>query len=413
MAGTEFYDTLETRDPEQRRSEQLAALVAQIDNAKRNSPVWAERLADVDGAAIDDLDGLGTLPRIRKTDLADFQKAAPPLGGLNAVPVRDMAHIFMSPGNIFEPDSTSPDQWRFGRALFAAGVRKGDIIHNTYSYHLTPAGMSVESAARALGCPVFPGGVGNTELQVQAMAHIRPNAYGGTPSFLKILLDKAAAMGLDVASLTKASVGAEPLPASLRKELIERGVFTLQSYGTADLGMVSYESEAMEGMIIDEGGIVEIVDPANGVPVADGEVGEITVTTFNPVYPLFRFATGDLSAIMAGPSPCGRTNMRIAGWLGRADQSTKVRGMFAHPKLVADVMSRHPEIAKARLVLTNPENRDTMVLRCEISGAAEGLAEAVVGSIQTVMKLRGEAEIVEAGSLPDDGLLIDDQRSYD
>lgn len=413
MAVNDFYDVRETRDPDQRQREQLAALVAQIDNAKQNSPVWAERLADVNSADFGDLNALAALPRIRKTDLAERQQSAPPLGGLNAVPVSDMAHIFMSPGNIFEPDSANPDHWRFGRALFAAGVRKGDIVHNTFSYHLTPAGMLVESAARALGCPVFPAGVGNTELQVQAMAHIRPNAYGGTPSFLKILLDKAADMDADVSSLTKASVGAEPLPPSLRKEFIERGVFTTQSYGTADLGLVSYESEAMDGMIVDEGVIVEIVDPESGVPVEDGEVGEITVTTFNPVYPLFRFATGDLSAIMPGASPCGRTNTRIRGWLGRADQSTKVRAMFVHPKLVADVASRHPEIAKARLVLTNPENRDTMVLHCEVDGAAEGLADAVAGSIQTVMKLRGEVEIVATGSLPADGLLIDDQRSYD
>ena len=412
-ASNDFYDELETRDPGQRAEQQFAALADQVAHAKQNSGYFASVLQDVDPSEIDNPEALAKLPLTRKSDLAARQQAEPPLGGLNAVPLDQVAHIFMSPGPIFEPDGEGRDHWRFGRALFAAGVRAGDIVHNTFAYHLTPAGMLVESAARALGCPVIPAGVGNTELQVQAIAHLRPAAYGGTPSFLKILLDKADEMGADVSSLSKASVGAEPLPPSLRQELIDRGVFTVQSYGTADLGLVAYESPAMEGMIIDEGVVMEIVRPGTGDPVPDGEVGEIVVTTFNKVYPLVRFATGDLSAVLPGASPCGRTNTRIKGWMGRADQSAKVRGMFVHPKQVNDVAARHEEIARARLVLENPDNKDRMTLRCEVSRGDDSLRDAITTSVQSILKLRGEVELVTPGSLPNDGKVIDDTRTYE
>ena len=412
-ANNDFYDELETRDPGQRAEQQFAALAEQVAHAKQNSGYFASVLQDVDPGEINNPDALAKLPLTRKSDLAARQQAEPPLGGLSAVPLDQVAHIFMSPGPIFEPDGDGRDHWRFGRALFAAGVRAGDIVHNTFAYHLTPAGMLVESAARALGCPVIPAGVGNTELQVQAIAHLRPAAYGGTPSFLKILLDKAEEMGADVSSLSKASVGAEPLPPSLRQELIDRGVFTVQSYGTADLGLVAYESPAMEGMIIDEGVIMEIVRPGTGDPVPDGEVGEIVVTTFNKVYPLVRFATGDLSAVLSGASPCGRTNTRIKGWMGRADQSAKVRGMFVHPKQVNDIAARHQEIARARLVLENPDNRDRMTLRCEVPRGDDSLKSAITTSVQNILKLRGEVELVQPGSLPNDGKVIDDTRTYE
>ncbi len=408
-----FFDELETREPAVRERAQMAALPDQIALAKTKTVFFADSLADVDPAEITSRAALANLPVIRKSDLAARQKAAPPLGGLNAVPLAELAHVFMSPGSIFEPDGTAADHWRFGRALFAAGVRRGDLVHNTYSYHLTPAGILVESAARALGCPVFPAGVGNTELQVEAIAHLKPAVYTGTPSFLKILLERAASLGADVSSLTKASVGGEALPESLRREFGDQGVFVTQSYGTADLGMIAYESEAMEGMILDETAIVEIVHPGTGDPVPDGQVGEVVVTPFNPIYPLVRFATGDLSAILPGQSPCGRTNTRIRGWLGRADQSAKVRGMFVHPSQVAGVAARHAEIGKARLVVDNPGNKDSMILRCEVAAGDDGLRQAIVASIQAVMKVRGEVEFVEPGGLPNDGKVIDDVRSLD
>ena len=408
-----YFDQLETRDPAERERAQLAALSAQVALAKSKTAYFAESLGDVDPAEVTSRQALAQLPVIRKSDLAAQQKAAPPLGGLSTMPIADLAHVFMSPGSIYEPGGPVQDHWRFARALFAAGVRKGELVHNTMAYHLTPAGILVESAARALGCPVFPGGVGNTELQVEAIAHLKPTVYTGTPSFLKILLDRADQMGADVSSLTKASVGGEALPESLRQELGRRGVFVTQTYGTADLGLIAYESEAVEGMILDEGAIVEIVRPGTGDPVPEGEVGEVVVTPFNSVYPLIRFATGDMSAIMAGQSPCGRTNTRIKGWLGRADQSAKVRGMFVHPKQVADITSRHGEIGKARLVVENPDNKDKMTLKCEVAAGDEALERAVQDSIRTVMKVRGGVEFVPPGSLPNDGKVIDDVRRFD
>ena len=412
MSG-DFYDDLETRSAEQRAGAVAAALPKQIAHAKASSPAFGASLADVDPATITSREALSALPVIRKSELVALQAATPPLGGLGAVAPGDLAHIYMSPGPIFEGEGREDDPWRFARSAHAAGFRAGDIVHNTFAYHLTPAGMLVDTACRTIGCAVFPGGVGNTEIQVQAIGHLRPNRYAGTPSFLKILLEKAAEMGIDASSLTKGLVGGEALPPSLRTEIAALGCDVLQCYGTADLGLVAYESEAKEGMIIDEGVVVEIVRPGTGDPVADGEVGEVVVTTFNPSYPLIRFGTGDMSAIMDGASPCGRTNARIKGWMGRADQTTKVKGMFVHPGQIADVVKRHPEIAKARLVVTGRTGNDVMTLHAEVAGGGDALADAVKQSIQTVTKLRGEVALVAPGSLANDGKVIEDARSYE
>jgi len=323
-----------------------------------------------------------------------------------------VAHVYQSPGLIYEPDSDHQDHWRFARSLWAAGVRPGMLVHNTFSYHLTPAGKIIESGARAIGCPVIPGGVGNTELQVQAIADLRPSVYCGTPSFLKILLEKGRQSGTDISSLKIAVVGGEALPSSLRQDINDLGVFVLQNYGTADVGLIAYESRAMEGMIIDEGVVLEIVRTGTGDPVPDGEVGEVVVTTFNPVYPLIRFATGDLSAVMPGQSLCGRTNRRIKGWMGRADQTTKVKGMFVHPSQVAQVVARHPEIIRARLEVSSRDNIDDMMLRCEVGIEDDALAAAIALTMQSVCKVRGQVALIGPGELPNDGKVIVDLRSY-
>ncbi|MCW5752894.1 MAG: AMP-binding protein [Alphaproteobacteria bacterium] len=391
----------------------MKALARQIANARSNTKHYARLFRRVDPAAIDGREALAALPVTRKSELKALQAAAPPFGGLAALDLSLMAHVYQSPGPLYEPDGALRDYWRFARSMWAAGVRPGMLVHNTFSYHLTPAGMMVESGARAIGCPVFPGGVGNTELQVQAMAQLRPRAYGGTPSFLKILLDKAKEMKLRARSLERAIVGGEALPPSLRKELSGHGLLVLQNYGTADLGLIAYESPALEGLIVDEGVIVEIVRPGTGEPVPDGEVGEVVVTSFNPVHPLIRFATGDLSAVLAGTSPCGRTNMRIKGWMGRADQTTKIKGMFVHPAQLADVAQRHREVLKARLEVTSRNNLDAMTLRCEVAEAGPALAAKIAETLQAVCKLRGEVELVRPGSLPNDGKVIADLRKYD
>ncbi|HEY7580820.1 MAG TPA: AMP-binding protein, partial [Acetobacteraceae bacterium] len=349
MPDREHYDELEVRSPAARRAAEADALPRQIAHAKANAGYYRDVLADIDPVAITSRAALARLPVTRKADLNEIQAKAPPFGGLNGRDIGGLAHIYQSPGPIYEADSDRADHWRFARSLWAAGVRPGMVVHNTFSYHLTPAGMIIESGARAIGCPVVPGGTGNTEAQVRAIADLRPAAYCGTPSFLKILLEKGREAGADLSSLKIAVVGGEALPPSLRKEINDRGVFVLQNYGTADLGLIAYETGAMDGMVVDEGVVLEIVRPGTGDPVADGEVGEVVVTTFNPVYPLIRFATGDLSAILPGQSPCGRTNTRIKGWMGRADQTTKVKGMFVHPSQVAQVVARHPEILRARL----------------------------------------------------------------
>ena len=409
---TDHYDPLETRDPETREAELFAALGDHLRAAMR-APAIARLLAGVDPEAVMDRDALAALPVIRKSELMALQADSPPFGGLIPGTIADYANVFASPGPIFEPVPRCADPFRMARALFAAGVRKGDLLHNTFSYHFTPAGAMLEGGARAVGCTVFPAGIGQTELQVQAIARLHPNVYVGTPSFLNILLDKAVELGADVSSITKGLVSGEALPPSLRASLGERGVAVMQCYATADVGLIAYESPALEGMILDEGAIVEIVRPGTGDPVAEGEVGEVVVTPLNPDYPLVRFATGDLSAVMPGRSPCGRTNTRIRGWMGRADQTTKVRGMFVHPSQVAEVVRRHAEIVRARLVVSSADNQDVMTLRCECVADAAGIAGAVAASVRDVCKLRGGIEIVPPGTLANDGKVIEDARTYE
>ncbi len=411
---SKYYDTLETRDPAEREKAQMAALPAQIAHAKANSSFFAESLKDVDPAGVTSRAALAKLPVLRKSALGALQKAKPPMGGLLGVPMSQIRHIFMSPGPIFEVDTDEKDFFRGARGMYAAGFRAADIVHNTYAYHLTPAGMMMESSIRAIGCAVIPAGVGNTELQLDAIELIKPTAYVGTPSFLRILLEKARELGRDVSSIKKAVVGAEAFPPALRKEFNERGIFALQGYGTADLGSIAYESEAIEGMIIDEGVIVEIVRPGTGDPLPEGEVGEVVVTTFNKAYPLVRFGTGDLSAVMSGISPCGRTNTRIKGWMGRADQRTKVKGMFVDPEQVIAVQKRHPELAKVRLVVDWVDKQDVMTLHAEVAGGGSPeLAQAVEARIQSLCKVRGGVSCAAPGSLANDGKVIADVRKYD
>ncbi len=408
--GAAHFDAREVRDPEGRERELFARLPDHLADAKARTPYFAESLGDVDAASVVDRSALAALPVIRKSELMERQQARLPFGGLNATAPAALSRIFCSPGPIYDPEGRRPDYWRFARALHAAGFRAGDIVHNSFSYHLTPAGAMIESGAQALGCAVVPAGVGNTEQQVQVMADIRPDGYGGTPSFLRILLNAGRDGGHDLSSLKRALVSGEALPAALRDEIAGFGVAVLQCYGTADLGLVAYESPAREGMIVDEDVIVEIVTPGTGELVAEGAVGEVVVTVFSPEYPLIRFATGDLSAVLAGPSPCGRTNMRIKGWMGRADQTTKVKGMFVHPHQVAAVLARHPEIGKGRLVVDRVEGADAMTLYCESANPSQDLSTAVAESLRAVCKLGGGVEIVAPGSLANDGKVIDDRR---
>jgi len=416
-APEQYYDALETRLPEEREAALLAALPGQIAHAQRSAPGFGRILSRVDAAAVTSREQLAKLPVTRKSDLGELQARQPPLGGLNATPVEKLAKIFMSPGPVYEPEGHGADWWRSARALYAGGFRAGDLVANTFAYHFTPAGSMLESGARALGCTVVPTGVGQTELQVAAIRDLRINAYVGTPSFLKLIVEKAAEMRADVGSLVKAHVGAEYLPPALRKAMLERGIRVAQSYGTADLGTIAYESllpdgGAHEGMILEESLLLEIVRPGTGDPVPAGEVGEVVITTFNADYPLIRFGTGDLSAVLAGASPCGRTNTRIRGWLGRADQTTKVRAMFVTPKQVHEVARRHPEIVRARLVVEGETGNDRMTLKCEVKERPLGLAEAIATAIRDVTKLRGEVELVGAGALPNDGKVIEDLRKY-
>ena len=393
------FDALETRSADQRAAEQLAALNAQLAKvAKAQDSCLVER-------PLEDLSELASLPVLRKSDLVAWQAEKPPFGGMA---VSNVAHVFQSPGPIYEPGGVSHDWWRMGRFLHAVGIGAGDIVQNCFGYHLTPAGMIFESGARAVGAAVLPAGVGQTELQVRAAKDIGCTAYAGTPDYLKVILDKADEMG-EALAFTRAAVGGGALFPSLRAEYADRGITCLQCYATADLGNIAYESQAMEGMILDEGVIVEIVRPGTGDPVADGEVGEVVVTSLNPDYPLIRFATGDLSAILPGQSPCGRTNARIKGWMGRADQTTKIKGMFVRPEQVADFVTK-TGVAKARVIATREGEMDAMVVQVEADGAdTAGLAEAVTATL----KLKGKVELVAHGSLPNDGKVIDDQRSYD
>lgn len=407
------YDTRETRDPQQRERDLLTRLPAQIAHAKANAPAFAKLLAEVDPESVTTRETLAGLPVIRKSELLELQKAARPFGGFAAVKWgRDCRRVFASPGPLYEPESARIDYYRLARALFAAGFREGDLVHNTFSYHFTPAGSMMETAAHALGCTVFPAGVGQTEQQVAAIADLAPNAYTGTPSFLRIILDKADELGVK-SSFTKAFVSGEAFPPSVRDAFAARGISAYQAYATADIGLIAYETEARDGLIADEDVIIEIVRPGTGDPVGEGEVGEVVVTTLNPDYPLIRFGTGDLSAVLAGASPCGRTNVRIKGWMGRADQTTKIKGMFVHPGQVAAVVKRHPEILRARLIVDNPDLSDRMTLHCETAHGDNGLAVEVAASIRELTKLRGEVSFVAPGSLANDGKVIDDIRKYD
>ena len=409
----DFHDTRETRDPEARERELLTRLPAQIAHARAAAPALGRLLADVDPDSVTSREALATLPVTRKSELLEMQKAARPFGGFSAVGWGAACRrVFASPGPLYEPEGARPDYYRLARALFAAGFRAGDLVHNTFSYHFTPAGSMMETAAHALGCTVFPAGVGQTEQQLAAIADLQPNAYVGTPSFLRILLEKADELGVSV-SFTKAFVSGEAFPPSVREAFGARGIQAFQAYATADIGLIAYETPAREGMVVDEDILLEIVRPGTGDPVAPGEVGEVVVTTFNPDYPLIRFGTGDLSAVLLGASPCGRTNVRIKGWMGRADQTTKVKGMFVHPGQIAQVVRRHPEITRARLVVDNPELNDRMTLMCEVAGGgSEALAGAVAASIRELTKLRGEVAFLPTGALANDGKVIDDVRTY-
>ncbi|TRZ64012.1 MAG: phenylacetate--CoA ligase family protein [Rhodocyclaceae bacterium] len=415
-----YFDALETRDPAQRERELMARLPQQVAHAKSNSAYFAKALERIDPATIGTRTALARLPVLRKHTLIDLQKQYKPFGGLTttslAAPFAGLGRVFSSPGPIYDPEGRAADWWRFARSLYAAGFRAGDLVHNTFSYHFTPAGFMLEGAAQKIGCCVFPAGIGQTEMQVAAIADLRPAAYVGTPSFLKIILDKADELHAEISSLKRAVVSGEALFPAQKAMFDASGIACFQAYGTADLGLIAYETEAHEGLLLEEELILEIVRPGTGDTVATGEVGEVVITSFNPDYPLIRFATGDLSAVLPGISPCGRTNTRIKGWLGRADQTTKVKGMFVHPEQVAVVVKRHAGILKARLVITNPDTSDSMTLRCEVAktdAESQEMAAAIAASIRDVTKLRGEVELLAPGTLPNDGKVIEDARKYD
>jgi len=412
------YDKLETRSPATREKALMSALPKLIAHAKKNAPGWARILKDVRRpAGVNSRKALADLPVTRKSELGDLQKALPPLGGLNATPAEKLGRLFVSPGPVYDPEGRGENWWRSARGLFAGGFRAGDRVLNTFAYHFTPAGSMLESGALALGCTVIPSGTGQTEMQVAAINGLQISNYVGTPSFLKVVVEKADELRVDISCLKRAQVGAEYLPPALRNAMRERDIAVTQMYGSADLGVIAYESLGRdglptEGMILEEALILEIVRPGTGDPVPPGEVGEVVITSFNKDYPLIRFATGDLSAVLPGKSPCGRTNVRIKGWMGRADQSTKVRAMFVTPKQVNEIVRRHPEIVRARLVVSGESGADQMMLKCVVRERAAGITEAIVASIRDVTKLRGEVELVEAGSLPNDGKVIEDVRKY-
>jgi phenylacetate-CoA ligase len=405
----DHFDALETRDPDERERDLLGRLPDLMALAA-TAPGWAAQLGDVDAHTITSRSALAKLPVLHKSELAQRQRKEPPFGGFNIAPPGRLRRLLMSPGPIFEPEGMGRDFWGAARALFAAGFRSGDIVHNSFAYHLTPGGFIMESGAHALGCAVVPGGTGNTEQQIEAITHFKPGGYTGTPDFLKILLDAAAKAGKDVSSLKRGLVSGAALPGSLRQELAGRGVAVRQCYATADLGVIAYESGARDGMIVNEELLVEIVQPGTGDPIATGQVGEVVVTSFNPDYPMIRLATGDLSAILLGTSPCGRTNVRLAGWMGRADQTTKVKGMFVHPAQVAEVARRHPEVGRLRLVVRRANEQDVMTLMAEARALSEDTRSAIAATLLSVTKLRGEVQIVPPGALPNDGKVIADER---
>ena len=404
----DHFDALETRDPAARENDLFARLPAQIARAT-SAPGWGKHLAGVDPTSVTSRAALAKLPLLRKSALLGLQKETPPFGGFNVTPPGKSRRLFMSPGPIFEPEGHGGD-YNASRALFAAGIRAGDIVHNCFSYHLTPGAFILEAGAHALGCAVIPGGVGNTEAQLDAIAQLKPTAYVGTPDFLKILLDAAQKAGKDASSIKRGLVSGAALPPSLRKELGERGVAVKQCYAVAEAGVISYESDVLEGMILNEDMILEIVRPGTGDPVAEGEVGEVVVTTFNPDYPMIRLATGDLSAVLAGASPCGRTNTRIKGWMGRADQTTKVKGMFVRPEQIAELCKRHPELTRVRLAVTRDGEQDAMTLHAECATPNDGFEQTIAETLQSVTKLKGAVKLVPLGSLPNDGKVIADER---
>lgn len=427
---TTFPDPRETRAPAEREADLFARLGKQIAHAKSTTSAFAKSLATVDAASIRDRDALAQLPVIRKSELLALQQASraakgDPFGGFAAVgfagwgaPAHRAAHIYASPGPIYEPEGADAHSYRrTARALYAAGFRAGDLVHNTFSYHMTPGGWIMDAGAVALGCTVFPAGVGNTEQQIAAMLDLQPTAYTGTPSFLRILLEKADEQGTPITSLKKASVSGEYFPPQLREALKARGIVGTQSYATADLGLIAYESPDaaghVQGMVVDEDIILEIVRPGTGEPLPDGEVGEIVVTSFNPDYPLIRFGTGDLSAVLPGTCPSGRTNTRIKGWLGRADQTAKVKGMFVHPSQVDQIAKRFPELGRVRLVITNPDQKDAMALHAECAAPSDALKAKIVEALRDVTKLGGDVVFASAGSLANDGKVIDDARKYE
>jgi len=419
---TNFYDALETRNPAQREAALMAALPQQVAHAQARSPAFGELLAGVDAHRVTDRAALARLPVVRKSELQARQKTGRAaglgaFGGFAAVGYgAAMPRLFASPGPIYEPEGTARDYWRMARAIHAAGFRAGELVHNCFSYHFVPAGSMMESGAHALGCTVFPGGTGQTEQQVEAIADLQPAGYIGTPSFLKIIVEKAAAMGQALPSLKKALVSGEAFPPSLRDWFGTRGIAAYQCFATADLGLIAYETAAREGLVLDEGVIVEIVRPGTGDPVIEGEVGELVVTTLNADYPLIRFGTGDLSAVLPGHCPTGRSNTRIKGWMGRADQTVKIRGMFVHPAQIADIARRFPEVLKARLVVSGEMASDAMTLQVEARTADDGLRAALsqrIGeAVREVTKLRGEVQLLQPGSLPNDGKVIEDTRSF-
>ncbi len=409
---TEFYDARETRSLDERQASLTSAVIAQLNHAKANAPAYGKILENTNLAELTSLEDLEALPVTRKSALVELQKLAPPFGGFTAFEKSELAYTFVSPGPIYEPQTHRPDYWRLGRALFAAGIREGDTVHNSFSFHLTPAGAMLTSGCHALGASVIPGGVGQTEQQVASITALKPSGYAGTPSFLKILFEKADEMNADFSSIKNALVSGEAFPPSVRQSLSDRGVNAVQSYATADLGVIAYESSAESGLILDEDVFVEIVKPGTGERLPFGEVGEVLVTTLNPDYPLIRFATGDMSAMMEGISPCGRTNARIKGWMGRADQTAKVKGMFVRPEQMAQLVTRHPEIERARLVIDWQNETDMMTLRYESDSGSEALSNAIEESIRELFKVRGGVELVDANSLPKDGVVIEDIRKY-
>ncbi|MGB3423536.1 MAG: AMP-binding protein [Castellaniella sp.] len=423
--GALFYDARETSPVDERERDLFARLPGFVHAACERAPAVARQLQGIDPAGLVDRAALARVPVLRKSELLQIQHAARiaregatldaerlrVFGGFATVGWGAARRVYASPGPIYEPEGTRPDYWGFARALHAVGVRPGMLVHNCFSYHFTPAGGMMESAAHALGCTVFPGGVGQTEQQVRAMADLAPHAYTGTPSFLRIILEKADEMGVALPSLQRALFSGEAYPPSLQAWFKDRGIQGFQAYGSADLGMVAFETSAREGLVVNEDLILEIVRPGTGRPVPEGEIGELVVTTLNADYPLLRFGTGDLSALMPGASPCGRTNLRIRGWLGRADQTTKVRGMFVHPEQIAHVLERHAEIGRARLVVSGETGHDVMTLQVEADAALD--TEAVAATVREQTKLRAVIEIVAAGSLPNDGKVIEDARRYD